>query len=223
MPRIRSIKPSFFRSDDVAEIPWGPRLTWIGLWVYGDDDGRSIDDARLIKSDVWPLEDAVTIEIVAEHLEALVTLGRIRRYEVDGKRYLEVVNFSKHQLIKNRSKAGHPAPPWADSPNAPPGLPQSSANATPVLTTEVEVEVDMDKGGGGPPPRSCERHPNGTDSPCGDCRDARLTRDAWDKAHAAPSVLLPPRTAEMGSCTPGHHKWTIDGTCANCLARREAA
>lgn len=192
--------------------------------MYGDDDGRSIDDARLIKSDVWPLEDLVTVDMIAEHLEVLAELGRIRRYEAGEKRYLEVVNFSKHQLVKNRSKAGHPAPPWADSPRPTPALPQSYPSAIPFLTTEVEGEVegDIGSGGGDRPPRNCIRHPNGTDSPCGACKEARIAAEVWEKAHAQPSVMLPPRSNEIRNCT-GPHRWTLDGTCANCLARREVA
>jgi hypothetical protein len=41
MPRIRSIKPDFFKSEDVAALPLRARLLWIGLWTQCDDHGRT--------------------------------------------------------------------------------------------------------------------------------------------------------------------------------------
>ena len=37
--RIRSIKPEFWTSDDVAQHDWNTRLLFIGLWSYVDDNG----------------------------------------------------------------------------------------------------------------------------------------------------------------------------------------
>jgi hypothetical protein len=80
-----------------------------------------------------------------------------------------------------------------------------------------------EEGGNGAPPRYCDRHPTGTDNPCGACQDAREARKLWDVVHAGPSVPLPPRTNEMPDCLNGRHKWAVDGTCILCPARRSAA
>lgn len=82
MPRIRSIKPSFFLSEDVAALPLRARLLWIGLWTHCDDAGRAKDNARLIKGAVWPL-DNVTLADIEDDLATLADHGRIVRYEVD--------------------------------------------------------------------------------------------------------------------------------------------
>jgi hypothetical protein len=109
MPRIRSIKPGFFRSEDVSALPLRARLTWIGLWTHCDDAGRAKDNARLIKGDIWPL-DAVGLRDIEQDLETLATHGRIVRYEVDGKRYLEIVNWHAHQVISKPTPSRIPAP-----------------------------------------------------------------------------------------------------------------
>jgi hypothetical protein len=109
MPRIRSIKPSFFRSEDVSALPLRARLTWIGLWTHCDDQGRAKDNSRLIKGDVWPL-DNINLREIEEDLETLATHGRIVRYEVDGKRYLEIVNWHVHQAISKPTPSRIPAP-----------------------------------------------------------------------------------------------------------------
>jgi hypothetical protein len=109
VPRIRTIKPSFFRSEDVAVLPLRARLTWIGLWTHCDDQGRTKDNARLIKGDIWPL-DSVSLRDIEEDLETLAAQGRIVRYEVDGRRYLEIVNWSEHQKIDRPSQSKIPPP-----------------------------------------------------------------------------------------------------------------
>lgn len=109
MPRIRTIKPSFFQSDDVSVLPLRARLTWIGLWTHCDDTGRAKDHARLIKAAIWPL-DNVSLADVEEDLATLAGYGRIVRYEVDGQRYLEVTNWSDHQKIDRPTPSRIPAP-----------------------------------------------------------------------------------------------------------------
>lgn len=112
MARIRTIKPDFFKSDDVSPLPMRARLTWIGLWTHCDDHGRYKDNTRLIKGDIWSLDD-VTLRDIEDDLAVLADHGRIVRYVVDGKRYLAVVNWHAHQAINRPSKAKHPAPPIA--------------------------------------------------------------------------------------------------------------
>ena len=51
--RIRSIKPEFWRSEDVARLTWHDRLLFIGLWSYVDDNGVGIDHEPSIIGDLF--------------------------------------------------------------------------------------------------------------------------------------------------------------------------
>lgn len=110
MARIRTIKPSFFASEDVSALPLRARLTWIGLWTHCDDQGRCKDNVRLIKAAVWPLDD-VSLRELEEDLDTLAGAGRIVRYESDGQRCLAVVNWDAHQVINRPTPSKLPAPP----------------------------------------------------------------------------------------------------------------
>ena len=92
MARIRSIKPDFFSSEVVSDMPLRARLTWVGLWTQCDDHGRTKDNARLIKAAVWPL-DNTSLSDIEEDLVTLADHGRIVRYVVAGKGFLAVVNW----------------------------------------------------------------------------------------------------------------------------------
>lgn len=110
MARIRTIKPSFFASEDVSALPLRARLTWIGIWTHCDDQGRCKDNVRLIKAAVWPL-DEVSLRDIEEDLDTLAGAGRIVRYESDGQRCLAVVNWDAHQVINRPTPSKLPAPP----------------------------------------------------------------------------------------------------------------
>lgn len=104
MARIRSIKPEFATSDAIAALSIPARLHFALLWTYSDDSGRGVDNPRLIKAACWPLDDDMTPKKVEALQDELAAKGRIVRYEVAGKRYYEVANWSEHQ------KPQHPKP-----------------------------------------------------------------------------------------------------------------
>lgn len=110
MPRIRTIKPDFFTSDTVSELPLRARLTWIGLWTHCDDYGRCRDNVKLIKAAIWPL-DNVSLRDIDEDLDTLTARGRLIRYTVDGKNYLAVPTWTEHQRVSHPAKSRIPAPP----------------------------------------------------------------------------------------------------------------
>lgn len=111
MARIRTIKPEFFTSITMSELPVVARLTFIGLWTHVDDDGRCVDNPGLIKAAVWPLERSV--DAIDRDLARLADAGLIVRYTDDGgrRRYLAVVAWREHQVINRRRASRLPPPP----------------------------------------------------------------------------------------------------------------
>ena len=101
MARARNIKPGFFRNADLVELPMEARLLFIGLWTLADREGRLEDRPKQIKMEIFPA-DSVDCDAL---LMQLSSTGMVARYEVDGKRYLQVVNFTKHQNPHRDEKA----------------------------------------------------------------------------------------------------------------------
>ncbi|MFC7219308.1 hypothetical protein ACFQLX_14185 [Streptomyces polyrhachis] len=114
MARIRSIKPEFFTSLTVADLSLTARMTFIGLWTHVDDDGRCVDDARLVRAAVWPLDDRVAAD-VEEDLRVLQEARLVVRYEVEGRRYLTVRNWREHQRIDKPKPSRLPGPGSEDT------------------------------------------------------------------------------------------------------------
>jgi hypothetical protein len=113
MARIRTIKPDFFTSLTVADLTPEQRLTFIGLWTHADDAGRCVDDPRLIKAALWPLDDRTAADIEID-LKALTESSLITRYTLNRKRYLAVTNWDEHQRINRPTESKLPAPEDGD-------------------------------------------------------------------------------------------------------------
>jgi hypothetical protein len=93
MPRMRTIKPGFFTNEDLVALPATARLFFQGLWCWGDREGRLEDRPGRLKLEILPADDVDADELLAR----LAERGFIVRYEVDGRRLIQVVNFRKHQ------------------------------------------------------------------------------------------------------------------------------
>lgn len=93
MARARNIKPGFFLNEDLAEMEFGVRLLFIGLWTVADRRGRLQDRPKKIKMSVFPA-DSIEVEPM---LDQLHRAGLINRYESCGIKCIQIVKFEKHQ------------------------------------------------------------------------------------------------------------------------------
>lgn len=98
MSRIRTIKPEFFLNDELAELSPLTRLLFIGLWTLADCKGRMEDRPKRIRAQLHPFDDGDTDAM----LQSLHEGRFINRYEVNGKRYLEITTFTKHQRLTGK-------------------------------------------------------------------------------------------------------------------------
>lgn len=101
--RIRTIKPEFFKDEQLAELsPWA-RLLFIGLWGLADRDGRLEDRPMRIKVEILPYDDEQDVNILLDEL-ANHTQHFIIRYEAEGKKVIQIRTFTKHQRINGTEK-----------------------------------------------------------------------------------------------------------------------
>lgn len=93
MARARNIKPSFFMNEDLAELDFGIRLLFIGLWTLADREGRLEDRPKRIKRELFP-SDTIDVD---EGLAQLAGFGFIDRYSVDEFNIISICKFVEHQ------------------------------------------------------------------------------------------------------------------------------
>ena len=102
MSRIRTIKPQFFRHEELfdAERESGLplRLAFISIWTVADREGRFKWRPRSMKSECLPFDEIDFSRV----LDALATRGFIVHYAVDGEHFGAIPSFSQHQVVNNR-------------------------------------------------------------------------------------------------------------------------
>lgn len=128
--RIRTIKPQFWESESLAELPRDARLMFIGMWNHADDEGRMRGRPALVRSNVFPYEEDITIPMVEHWLSELARVGSIRSYTVHGKPYIDIPEWSKHQVINRPQPSALPSYEDRDEP-------PSQAKTVPVTEQSV--------------------------------------------------------------------------------------
>jgi len=98
--RIRYIKPSFFLSEVLAELPFEMRIIYAGLWCCADREGRLENRPKRLKAEIMPY-DNVDME---KTIEALCNKNLIIKYENDGEQYLQIEKWKTHQRIHHTEK-----------------------------------------------------------------------------------------------------------------------
>lgn len=124
MARIRTIKPDFWSDETLGECSPTSRLLFIGTWNVADDHGNLERSARQLKAQLFPYDGFDCEPLVQELLQH----GLLLEYEVDGKKYLHIKGFDRHQKVEKKSNPRHPLPDHSTTP--PRLLPDSSPSSS---------------------------------------------------------------------------------------------
>ena len=113
MARIRSIKPEFWVSEQIAECSTNARLLFVGLWTFCDDSGVHPAKPATLKAEVFPF-DSFSKDQMKEWIEELLKAGLVAEFAHKGEVYWHVTGWNRHQKIDKPSRK-HPLPTDEDS------------------------------------------------------------------------------------------------------------
>lgn len=105
----RIIKESICTSDSIDILTWFEEVLFYRLIVNCDDYGRFDGRAAVIKSRLFPLKDNITVKSIDAAINKLVIAELVVLYEFEGKPYLHLPAWDKHQQIRAR-RSKYPAP-----------------------------------------------------------------------------------------------------------------
>jgi hypothetical protein len=103
----------------MARVSAEVERTFVRLWTHCDDEGRAVDNVKLLKAALFPLHDEVTPAEVDADLDELAHEGLLVRYEAAGKRYLQVVSWGEFQHPQKPKKSTIPSPSDTSTGNVP--------------------------------------------------------------------------------------------------------
>jgi hypothetical protein len=104
----RILKESICTSDSIDQLSAFQETMFYRMIVNCDDYGRMDARAKILASRLFPLKDIRAAQI-EDAIRALTSAELVILYEVDGKPFLQMKTWDKHQQIRAK-KSKYPAP-----------------------------------------------------------------------------------------------------------------
>jgi hypothetical protein len=99
MARIRTVKPEFWSSEQVANCSRDARLLFLGMWNFCDDYGVHTASVKRLKMEVFPGDEFPEgLTTIRRMIDELIANGLLMEYEAEGESYWLVTGW-KHQKI----------------------------------------------------------------------------------------------------------------------------
>lgn len=108
MPRIRTIKPSFWKDQKLGRLKRDVRLMFIGLWNLADDEGVVCADSFIIKSELFPFDEDLRVKTIQEWIDQLIEALMIIPFTFNGESYYVIRTFKAHQSINRPQESKIP-------------------------------------------------------------------------------------------------------------------
>lgn len=109
MARTRYVRPDFFEDVKVSSLPIHTRLFYVGLWCFMDRNGLVEDEPKIIRKNIFPY-DEFSLSDISKMIDALVSIGCLKKGEYEGKGYLYCKGLAKHQHFHKDEKPKYTIP-----------------------------------------------------------------------------------------------------------------
>jgi hypothetical protein len=120
LPRIRTIKPEFFRSPSTAKVDFDVRIFYQALWCWADDFGIGETNINGLLGFAFPDDDEISAQDLRRFCADVAQHFQIVFYTVRERHYYAITNWDEHQKTERRTERRKNPPP--DDPDATPDL-----------------------------------------------------------------------------------------------------
>ena len=132
----RIIKEGICTSDSIDSLTLFQEVTYYRLIVNCDDFGRFDARPKVLSARLFPLRN-VSVDEIQDALDAFIREDMIIIYEVEGKSYLQVKSWKKHQQMR-ATKSKYPDPPDIIAP-------QPDGNGNHVISDEIRCSRNRNR------------------------------------------------------------------------------
>jgi hypothetical protein len=131
--RARSLKPGFFKNDQLGGLQPLARILFAGLWGLSDSEGRLEDRPLRIKAEVLPFDNCSVESMLGD----LAAARLIVRYVAGGRKLIWIPTFLEHQHPHFKEPKSILPAPEKGSLNTPTALEIAPLNTTKVTASEL--------------------------------------------------------------------------------------
>lgn len=108
MARKRMIDPTIWADEDFGTLTSDAMVMFIGIISNADDEGRLPGNSLYLSSSIFPYKGLTQEKAKTIRDEILLKMKSLKLYEIDGKEYLQLTNWSDYQSINRPSKSKYP-------------------------------------------------------------------------------------------------------------------
>lgn len=216
MPRGRILSPEFWTDSSIVRLSPFARLFYMGMWNHAYcDRGHLWDDPFDLKLKILPADQIDAAELLTE----LVAAGRVIRESVADRKYLVIPTFLRWQKADD-ARFVRKCPICQLTSSHGSALPSTTEHYNSHTRRGGERNGVEEEGStrGARPSRYCPKHPQGTDSGCFACRDARIAQQEWDEAKKNKPTPTPGAFTRPQDCDHPARQ-VLDGYCSKCMGR----
>lgn len=109
----RIFKESLKTSPEIDKLTWFEEVVFERLILTVDDYGCFDGRVIVLRNELFPTKDCITRKNVEDAIKKLESVKLLVRYEVEGKPYIYLPTWGKHQRIRNQHRK-YPEPPDID-------------------------------------------------------------------------------------------------------------
>jgi len=115
MAEKRVITSDIWQDEWFGSLKFFEKLLWIGLFSKcADDQGRMLDNPTVIRAMVFPYDD-IPVSQIDDAIKIYDSQNKIKRYSVNGKKYIQLLHWWEHQQGQWAMPSKHPSPDgWDD-------------------------------------------------------------------------------------------------------------
>ena len=101
MARKRMIDPKFWTDDKVIELKRDSRLLFIGMWNFSNDLGLHIDNDKVLKAEIYPADEDITMQEIKLMKKELIEFGLIviGKCKITDTSLIKITNWNLYQKI----------------------------------------------------------------------------------------------------------------------------
>ena len=109
MARGRMIDKVIILSTKINAISEGAENLYYRIYVNTDDFGLFHANPKILKGQIYTLRN-ISVATIEKRLNELIEIGLLKVYENNGEKYIEVVDFEKHQTFRKDYVRKHEYP-----------------------------------------------------------------------------------------------------------------
>lgn len=192
----RILKESICASESVDGLSWAEECFFYRLIVNCDDYGRMDARPAILRARLFPLKNLADRQI-ANMLQAVCAAGMAECYEADGRPYVQLCTWERHQSVRaKRSK--FPSPPMRERANATESVCGQMHADAPDIQSESESQSESEECAEGRGPSTPQEEPPLIGLPLNDGREYGVSAaqaEAW--AALYPAVDVPQALRSM--------------------------